>query len=109
MRQERERCKYYAGCDECAFGEQAYTRCYLGSHYKHCDLYEEKRRFVGYPADMDMSSDEIMKAEYRLNMPTPIGQLIHEPTRHIIAAYKPISRFKRIMLRWAFGLKYEKI
>ena len=43
------------------------------------------------------------------NSPDPIGQLIHEPTMTTINVYKPISRFKRIMLRWCFGLKYEKI
>lgn len=108
MKQERERCKFYAGCGECAFDEQAYSRCWLPLH-KGCMLYMEKKRFVGYPANMDMAQDEIMKTEYRLNMSKPIGQLIHEPTRHIIAVYKPISRFKRIMLKWCFGLKFEKI
>ena len=39
----------------------------------------------------------------------PIGRLIHEPTRHTIAVYKTISRFKRFMLRWCFGLKFERI
>ena len=40
---------------------------------------------------------------------TPIGYLRHEPTGYTLAVYKPISRFKRLMLRWAFGLKFEKI
>lgn len=39
----------------------------------------------------------------------PIGYLKHEPTGYSLAVYKPTPRFKRIMLRWAFGLKYEKI
>ena len=39
----------------------------------------------------------------------PIGHLIHEPTGCTLAVYKPIPRFKRLMLRWAFGLKFEKI
>lgn len=38
-----------------------------------------------------------------------IGYLKHEPTGYSLAVYKPIPRFKRLMLRWAFGLKYEKI
>lgn len=109
MKQERERCNFYVGCGECGFDEQTYTPCYLGSHFKQCNLYEEKKRCVGYPADMDMTQDEIMRTEYRLNMPKPIGRLIHEPTHHTLAVYKPISRFKRLMLRWAFGLKFEKI
>lgn len=109
MKQEREKCKFYAGCGECDFDEQAYTQCYLGSHYKHCNLYEEKERYIGYPTDMDMTQAEIMKAEYRLNMPKPIGRLIHKPTHHTRAVYKPISRFKRLMLRWCFGLKFERI
>lgn len=108
MRQERERCKFYFGCGECAFDEQAYSRCWLPSH-KECLLYAEKKRFVGYPADMDMTQDEVMKAEYRLNRPEPIGRLIHEPTRYSLAVYKPISRFKALMLRWCFGVKYMKL
>lgn len=39
----------------------------------------------------------------------PIGMLRHDPTHQSFMVYKPISRFKRLMLRWAFGLKYEKI
>lgn len=39
----------------------------------------------------------------------PIGYLKHDPTGYTISVYKPISRFKRIMLRWAFGLKYKPI
>lgn len=62
MKQERERCKFYVGCGECGFDEQAYTPCYLGSHFKQCNLYEEKKRCVGYPADMDMTQDEILKS-----------------------------------------------
>ena len=38
-----------------------------------------------------------------------IGYLKHEPTGYSLAVYKPISRFKRLMLRWCFGLKFEKI
>lgn len=108
MKQVRERCKFYVGCGECAFDEQVYSQCWLHSHGT-CQLYEEKKCFVGYPADMDMLDDEIMKAEYRINMSKPIGQLIHEPTHRIIAVYKPISRFKALMLKWCFGLKFEKI
>lgn len=109
MRQERERCKFYVGSGVCNFDEQVDTPCYLGRRHKQCNLYEEKKRYVGYPIDMEVSQDEIMKTEYRLNMPKSIGCLIHEPTHHILAVYKPISRFKRIMLRWCFGLKFEKI
>lgn len=39
----------------------------------------------------------------------PIGYLRHEPTGYSLAVYKPISRFKRLMLRWCFGLKFERI
>jgi len=39
----------------------------------------------------------------------PIGRFVHEPTHVEIAVYKPISRFKRLMFRWCFGLKFEKI
>ena len=49
------------------------------------------------------------EADYNCKLPDPIGQLVHEPTMTRLSVYKPISRFKRIMLRWCFGLKYEKI
>lgn len=39
----------------------------------------------------------------------PIGYLLHEPTKTHIPVYKPISRFKALMIKWCFGLKYEKI
>lgn len=109
MKQERESCKHYLGCRECGFDEGVITPCYLSAPHPSCNLYEPKIRRVGYPADMYMSKGEIMKAEYRLNIPKPIGRLIHEPTRHTIAVYKPISRFKRLMLRWCFGVKFERI
>lgn len=44
-----------------------------------------------------------------IKLKSPIGYLKHDPTGYSLAVYKPISRFKRIMLRWAFGLKFEKI
>lgn len=47
--------------------------------------------------------------EAHILMPQPIGRLEHEPTGYSLAVYKPISRFKRLMLRWCFGLKFEKI
>lgn len=48
-------------------------------------------------------------AGYNIKLPDAIGQLVHEPTMSRISVYKPISRFKRLMLRWCFGLKFEKI
>lgn len=47
--------------------------------------------------------------EAHILMPQPIGKLTHEPTGYSLAVYKPISRFKALMLKWCFGLKYEKI
>lgn len=44
-----------------------------------------------------------------LTLPKAIGTLRHDPTGQSFVVYKPISRFKRLMLRWAFGLKFEKI
>lgn len=52
-------------------------------------------------------SDEPIEAH--ILMPQPIGRLKHDPTGHSLAVYKPISRFKALMLKWCFGLKYEKI
>lgn len=41
--------------------------------------------------------------------PKPVGYLRHEPTGSSLAVYKPISRFHALMLRWCFGMKFEKI
>lgn len=43
-----------------------------------------------------------------ITLPVPIGSLIHEPTGCSISVFRPISRFKAFMLRWCFGLKYQK-
>lgn len=61
-----------------------------------------------------MDAIEILKSkgwygEAKIIMHNPIGYIKHEPTGYSLAVYKPISRFKRIMLRWAFGLRYEPI
>lgn len=37
-----------------------------------------------------------------------IGYLRHEETKSNINVYAPISLFKRLMLKWCFGLKYKK-
>lgn len=61
-----------------------------------------------------MSAIETLKAKYWCDAATiikhtPIGVLRHAPTGYTIAVYKPIPRFQRLMLRWCFGLKYEKL
>ncbi len=49
------------------------------------------------------------EAGYNIKLPDPIGHLVHEPTMSRISVHKPISRFKLLMLKWCFGLKFEKI
>lgn len=44
-----------------------------------------------------------------ITLPVPIGYLRHEPTGYSLAVYKPISRFHALMLRWCFGVKFERI
>lgn len=44
-----------------------------------------------------------------VDSPKPVGYLRHEPTGYSLAVYKPISRFHALMLRWCFGVKFEKI
>lgn len=57
--------------------------------------------------DLRNSIDDVFRNGYTIKM--AIGKLIHDPTGYSIAVYKPISRFKRLMLRLCFGLKFEKI
>lgn len=59
--------------------------------------------------DAENTIGAMKEAGYNIKLPDPIGQLIHEPTMSRISVYKPISRFKRIMLRWCFGLEYKPI
>ena len=59
--------------------------------------------------DAENTIGAMKEAGYNVKPPDPIGYLIHEPTISRIPVYKPISRFKRLMLRWCFGLKFEKI
>ena len=46
---------------------------------------------------------------HKIKITTPVGYLEHKPTGSRISVYEPISRFKALMLRWCFGLKYEKL
>lgn len=50
---------------------------------------------------------EISKA-CKIQIPEVYGYLTHEPTKTKIAVYNPIGKFKRFMINWCFGLKYEK-
>lgn len=43
-----------------------------------------------------------------LILPAPVGHLIYEPTQIRTAVFRPISRFKLLLLKWC-GFKYEKI
>ena len=59
--------------------------------------------------DAENTIGAMKEAGYNIKLPDAIGQLVHEPTMSRISVYKSISRFKRFMLCWCFGLKYEKI
>lgn len=48
-----------------------------------------------------------MKTSYKIEQPKIVGHIIHEPTKTVVAVYKPIGRFKRFMIRLCFGLKYK--
>lgn len=40
--------------------------------------------------------------------PKPIGYLEHEPTKTRICVFESINWFRRLMMRWCFGIKYIK-
>lgn len=48
-------------------------------------------------------------ATMKFNIPKPIATLEHKPTMASISVYEPIGRFKRLMLKWCFGLEYRKM
>lgn len=47
-----------------------------------------------------------MKASIKVEK--PVAYLEHKPTKSRLPAYIPISRFKRFMLHFCFGLEYNK-
>lgn len=55
------------------------------------------------------SFEDMARNGATIKVTVPIGILRHEPTGCSLAVYNPISRFKRLMLKWCFGLKFEKI
>lgn len=59
--------------------------------------------------DAENTIGAMKEVGYNIKLLDPIGQLVHEPTMSRISVYKPISRFKRLMLRLCFGLKFEPI
>ena len=44
-----------------------------------------------------------------IELDEPIGYLEQKSMKLSIAVYKPIGWFKRLMLKWCFGLKYNRI
>lgn len=44
----------------------------------------------------------------KIAVPTVYGHLEHEPTKVRFSVYSKIGWFKRLMLRWCFGLRYVK-
>lgn len=44
----------------------------------------------------------------RIAVPSVYGHLEHEPTKVRFSVYSKIGWFKRLMLRWCFGLRYVK-
>lgn len=44
-----------------------------------------------------------------IEQPKAIAKLVHKSTKSIIPVYKPLNWFQRLMIRWFFGLKYERI
>lgn len=51
---------------------------------------------------------ESMFGSCKIAVPTPIDYLEHEPTKAQISVYSKIGWFKRLMLKWCFGLRYVK-
>lgn len=45
----------------------------------------------------------------RINIPKVYGELYYPYTQTSLSVYKPICWFKRLMLKWCFGLEYKKI
>ena len=47
-----------------------------------------------------------MNEEAYIKIERPIGYLIHRPTKTQIAIFSHIGWFKRMMIKWCFGLEY---
>ncbi|MDD3124112.1 MAG: hypothetical protein PHC62_11495 [Candidatus Izemoplasmatales bacterium] len=55
--------------------------------------------------NIDLSYSYISFGKGIVAMPEKNGYLIHEETNTTNSVYTPISFFKRLMLKWFFGLK----
>lgn len=44
-----------------------------------------------------------------IEIPNPIGFLVHKETKTRIAVYKSVNWFRKLMFKLCFGLIYEKI
>lgn len=53
--------------------------------------------------------ETMAEAVYNVKLDASVGYLVHEPTRSRISVYKPMGWFKRKMIAWCFGLKYERL
>ena len=74
---------------------------------------KERAAQPGYVVDNSLCADNhyicfesgIVKG---VHIPGAIGYLQHEETNTKIPVYVSIGLFKRLMLKWCFGLKYKK-
>lgn len=47
--------------------------------------------------------------EFFIEQPRVVARLVHESTKSVFLVYKPINWFQRLMIKWCFGFKYEKV
>ena len=69
----------------------------------------EKLAYIKKDTDDQTNGYISFKDGANIRIPEAIGYLRHEEIRLKIDVYAPISLFKRLMLKWCFGLKYKKV
>ena len=57
---------------------------------------------------MDSIKIDNNRKVYKIELPEPIGYLEHKPTHNKISVYSKMGLFKRLMIKYFFGLKYIK-
>lgn len=61
---------------------------------------------TGNPKIEKVPDLEYKNGRYTIYVPKPTSYLYHEPTRLQFDVHSRIGWFRRLMLRWCFGLKY---
>lgn len=98
-------------CMECGAILEGYTfNNVTGEYgYRGADGNFYKNLFDYINTSISATQSWVTSSSRPIELPQPIGYLYADYAQKAIAVFEPIGWFKRLMLRWCFGLKYEPI